>query len=157
MAKITPEKPASKRSKRSTAEPSRQKRSKSALILKSGFVGTKVSGPVQFACTNFDKLLIFHKDGTYKVINIPEKQYFEKAVWVGVADKKTVINVVYKNKETSQSGPNGLSSISSSSTKSTSISMKTVNFCLSPPIPTQPLSFTLPQKLISAFLSKNSP
>jgi topoisomerase-4 subunit A len=66
------------------------------------FVGTKVSGPDQFHCTNFDKLLIVSKDGTYKVVNIPEKQYFDKAIWVGVADKKTIFNVVYKVKETGQ-------------------------------------------------------
>jgi topoisomerase-4 subunit A len=68
----------------------------------SGFAGTKISGSIQFHCTNFDKLLVFHKDGTYKVVNIPEKQYFEGAVWVGVADKKTVMNVIYKMKETGQ-------------------------------------------------------
>ena len=68
----------------------------------SGFAGTKISGPIQVHCTNFDKLLIFHKDGTYKAVNIPEKQYFEHAVWVGVADKKTVVNVVYRVKETGQ-------------------------------------------------------
>ncbi len=68
----------------------------------SGFVGTKVTGSVQLTCTNFDKLLIFFKEGTYKVISIPEKQYFEKVAWVGVADKKTIMSVVYKNKETSQ-------------------------------------------------------
>ncbi len=67
-----------------------------------GFVGTKVSGPVQFTCTNFDKLLVLFKDGTYKVIPMPEKQYVEHAVWVGVADKTTVINVVYTNTETKQ-------------------------------------------------------
>ncbi|HSX37924.1 MAG TPA: DNA topoisomerase IV subunit A [Chlamydiales bacterium] len=68
----------------------------------SSFAGTKITGPIQFHCTNFDKLLIFQKDGTYKAVNIPEKQYFEQAVWVGVADKKTVINVAYKNNETKQ-------------------------------------------------------
>ena len=68
----------------------------------SGFVGTKVSGPEQLECTNFDKLLILYKDGTYTVTNIPEKQYIENVAWVGVADKKTVINVVYKNKDTGQ-------------------------------------------------------
>jgi len=67
---------------------------------KEQFVGTKISGPVQLTCTNFDKLLLFFKDGTYKVINIPEKQYIENVIWVAVADKKTVINVVYKNRET---------------------------------------------------------
>ncbi len=69
---------------------------------KTGFVGTKVSGPTQFTCTNFEKLLIFFEDGTYKVINIPEKHYFEKIAWVGVADKKTIVNVVYKSKLTGQ-------------------------------------------------------
>ena len=29
-----------------------------------------------------------------------EKQYFENAVWAGVADKTTVMSAVYKNKET---------------------------------------------------------
>lgn len=67
-----------------------------------GFVGTKVQGSVQISCTNFDKLLIFQKDGTYRVVNIPEKQYFEGAVWVGLADKKTILSAVYRNKETKQ-------------------------------------------------------
>lgn len=67
----------------------------------SGFVGTKVGGGHTFECTNFDKLLLFFKDGTYTVINIPEKQYVHregnKAVYVGVADKTTVLSVVYKD------------------------------------------------------------
>lgn len=66
-----------------------------------GFVGTKVSG-THFTCTNFDKLLVFYKDGTYKATQIPEKQFFENLIWTGVADKKTILNVVYKNKETQQ-------------------------------------------------------
>ena len=67
-----------------------------------GFIGTKVSGPIQLECTNFDKLILFSKIGTYVVINIPEKQYVENAACVAVADKKTVMNVIYKNKETGQ-------------------------------------------------------
>ncbi|NNM42744.1 MAG: DNA topoisomerase IV subunit A, partial [Chlamydiae bacterium] len=70
--------------------------------LQTSFVGTKISGASELFCTNFDKLLIFHTDGTYKAVNIPEKQYFEKLAWAGVADKKTIMNVVYKNKETGQ-------------------------------------------------------
>lgn len=66
-----------------------------------GFVGTKVAGDNTFECTNFDKLLLFFKDGTYTVINVPEKQYVHhegnKVVYVGAADKKTVIGVVYKD------------------------------------------------------------
>lgn len=67
-----------------------------------GFIGTKVSGSVQLECTNFDKLLIFYKDGTYSVVNIPDKQYIQNVAWVGIADKKTIMNVVYKNTATGQ-------------------------------------------------------
>ncbi len=67
-----------------------------------GFVGTKISGPVELKCTNFDKLLLFFKDGTYKVVNIPEKQFLEGVAWVAIADKKSVMSVVYRNKETQQ-------------------------------------------------------
>lgn len=69
-----------------------------------GFVGTKVPGDHVIECTNFDKLLVMYKDGTYLVINIPEKQYINqegnKIVYVGVADKKTIMNVVYKDPKT---------------------------------------------------------
>lgn len=70
----------------------------------SGFVGTKVTGGESLECSNFDKLLLVFKDGTYSVINIPEKQYVHhegnKVVFVGVADKKTVIGLVYKDPKT---------------------------------------------------------
>lgn len=69
---------------------------------KGGFVGVKVSGSVQFTCTNFDKLLIFYKDGTYVVTSIPDKQYIQNVAWVGIADKKTVMSAIYKNSETKQ-------------------------------------------------------
>jgi topoisomerase-4 subunit A len=67
-----------------------------------GFAGTKVSGPIRLSCTNFDKIVVFSKDGTYKVTNIPEKQYFEEAIWFDIADKKTIVNVVYKTKLSNQ-------------------------------------------------------
>lgn len=67
----------------------------------SGFVGTKVTGDNTFECTNFDKLLLFFKDGSYNVVNVPEKQYVHhegnKVVYVGVADKKTVMAAIYKD------------------------------------------------------------
>lgn len=71
---------------------------------KTGFIGTKVSGDQVIECTNFDKLLILFKDGTYLVINISERQYIHhqdnKVVYAGVADKQTVINVAYRDPET---------------------------------------------------------
>lgn len=68
--------------------------------LKAGFIGTKVTGAESFICTNFDKILTLSKDGFYKVINIPDKQYVENLGLVLTADKKTVISVLYKNKKT---------------------------------------------------------
>lgn len=71
---------------------------------KTGFLGTKVTGAHVFECTNFDKILVMFKDGTYTVTNIPEKQYVNRddnnAIYVGIADKKTVINVAYKDPKT---------------------------------------------------------
>jgi len=69
--------------------------------LKTGFVGTKVSGKETLICTNYDKLLILYEDGTYRIVNIPEKQYMHKtdnqAIYIGIADKETVFSVVYKD------------------------------------------------------------
>lgn len=71
---------------------------------KTGFLGTKVVSDFALECTNFDKLLILFKDGTYKVINIPEKQYIQekgkKIAYVGIADKKAVFSVAYKDPST---------------------------------------------------------
>lgn len=67
-----------------------------------GFIGLKVSGPATFECSTLDKLLLLFSDGTYKVISIPEKQYIHtneaQAVWIGKADKKSVMSVLYTDK-----------------------------------------------------------
>ncbi len=79
------------------------KRVKVALDPATGFVGTKVQEGRVLECTNFDKILLLFDDGTYTVMNIPEKQYVQagkKAVYLGVADKKTVLNVIYHEKGT---------------------------------------------------------
>jgi topoisomerase-4 subunit A len=74
--------------------------------LETGFVGTKVSALRTVECTNFDKLLLLFQDGSYSVINIPEKQYVlrsgQKLVYGGVADKKTVLSAIYKDPKTMQ-------------------------------------------------------
>ncbi len=70
----------------------------------SGFVGTKVTGSHTLECTNFDKLLMLHDDGSYVVTNVMEKQYVNrdmaKVIFVGVADKKTVITALLKDPKT---------------------------------------------------------
>lgn len=72
--------------------------------LSSGFMGLKVTGAKEIECTNYDKLLVLFDNGTYKVINIPEKQYLNtnenKAIYIGVADKETIFAVTYKDPQT---------------------------------------------------------
>lgn len=69
-----------------------------------GFAGTKVTSGHTFEATNFDKLLIIYKDGSYTVMNMPEKHYVnqdgKKAVYAGPADKKTEIMAIYKDPKT---------------------------------------------------------
>lgn len=69
-----------------------------------GFIGTKVKSDINFECTNFDKILIMFKDGTYRVVNVPEKLYLDqderKVIFAGVADKETVFTAAYKDPKT---------------------------------------------------------
>lgn len=71
---------------------------------KTGFIGTKVSSDNSLECTNLDKLLIMYENGTFFVMHVPEKQFVHtkdaKVVWVGVADKTTVLGVVYRDRKT---------------------------------------------------------
>lgn len=70
----------------------------------SGFIGTKVVSKHMLECTNFDKLLVMFKDGSYSVMNIPEKQYMHhqgnKVAYLGISDKKTIISVAYRDPKT---------------------------------------------------------
>lgn len=70
----------------------------------SGFIGTKVPQGKTLSCTNYDKLLILFKDGTYQVISIPEKHYLHQGgaqvAYFGIADKKTVLNTIYRDSKT---------------------------------------------------------
>ncbi len=69
----------------------------------SGFLGMKVSAETMIECTNYDKLLLMYGDGSYKIISIPEKQYIhtqqKPPVWIGVADKTSVFNVIYREQK----------------------------------------------------------
>jgi topoisomerase IV subunit A len=68
-----------------------------------GYIGTKVPGVKRFECSNYDKILLILDNGTFTVINIPEKEYVHnngKVLFVGIADKKTVFRVLYRDKKT---------------------------------------------------------
>lgn len=71
--------------------------------LSKGFVGTSVKGGETLTCTNFDKILAFFDDGTYMAMNIPDKKFVaveqKKLIYVGIADKKTIFNICYKDQK----------------------------------------------------------
>jgi len=71
---------------------------------KKGYVGTSVKGAEEFTCTNFDKILVFLSDGTYKVLNITDRAYLAKPnaniLFCGVADKKQIFTSCYRDPST---------------------------------------------------------
>lgn len=80
-----------------------ERKIKVGVDLKAGFIGTEVSSGSFFECSNFDKLLLMFHDGSYQVINIPEKQYVHhssKVVYAGAVDKAMVISAAYHDPKT---------------------------------------------------------
>lgn len=70
-----------------------------------GYLGTAVSGgQVAAEVSSFDRILVIRHNGTYSVIDVPDKVFVDKnAWWIGIADKevlsKTVFTILYKEKE----------------------------------------------------------
>lgn len=69
-----------------------------------GFVGEKVKTGQIINCSNLDKIVVFFSNGEFKVINPIEKEYLppkgSKIVFAGVADKKTIVRVLYYDPKT---------------------------------------------------------
>lgn len=71
-----------------------------------GYLGTSVTAGITVAQVSpFDRILVLRNNGTYSVIDLPEKVFVgEHAWWIGIADKeelsKTVFSVIYKEAET---------------------------------------------------------
>ena len=72
-----------------------------------GFVGTGLKKD-EFVCncSDLDDIIIFYRDGKYKVVRVAEKLFVGKNVlWLGVfkkSDKRTIYNVIYRD---GKSGP----------------------------------------------------
>ena len=72
-----------------------------------GFIGTGLKKD-EFVCncSDIDDIIIFYRDGKYKVVRVAEKLFVGKNVlWLGVfkkSDKRTIYNVVYRD---GKSGP----------------------------------------------------
>jgi topoisomerase-4 subunit A len=67
-----------------------------------GFIGTGLKKD-EFVCncSDIDDIILFYKDGKYKVVRVAEKLFVGKNVmWLGVfkkSDKRTIYNVVYRD------------------------------------------------------------
>ncbi len=67
-----------------------------------GFIGTGLKKDEYVCnCSDIDDIILFYKDGKYKVVRVAEKLFVGKNVlWLGVFkknDKRTIYNVVYRD------------------------------------------------------------
>jgi len=76
---------------------------KVAYDRESGYVGYKVSGEeYKLECTKFDKLLLVFKDGTYKVVELPEKLFIgQDLVFCALPDRDRVFTCAYTDRDAS--------------------------------------------------------
>jgi topoisomerase IV subunit A len=68
-----------------------------------GYVGYKVSGEeFKLDCTKFDKILLVFKDGTYKVIDLPEKMFVGPELYFcGLPERDRVFTCAYTDRNAS--------------------------------------------------------
>ncbi len=61
-----------------------------------GYLGSAVKSEVQFECSDYDRLVIFQKDGTYRIIRVPEKLFIGMNIErIDKVDTKEVFNLIY--------------------------------------------------------------
>lgn len=70
-----------------------------------GFIGTALKDSEQlFTCSDIDDIIVFSRDGKYKVVKVQDKLYVgPDVIHVGLfkkGDKRTVYNVIYRNGKT---------------------------------------------------------
>jgi topoisomerase-4 subunit A len=68
-----------------------------------GYVGYKVSGEeFKLECTKFDKILVVFKDGTYKVVDLPEKMFVGPELYFcGLPERERVFTCAYTDRNAS--------------------------------------------------------
>ena len=69
----------------------------------SGYVGYKANGEeFKLECTKFDKLLLVFKDGTYKVIELPEKLFIgQDLIFCALPERDRVFTCAYTDRDAS--------------------------------------------------------
>jgi topoisomerase-4 subunit A len=64
-----------------------------------GLFGSQVKTDCEmtFPCSEYDKILLIHKDGRYKVIKVPDKIFVDNDIyWAGKIEGETVFNLLYR-------------------------------------------------------------
>jgi len=62
-----------------------------------GFVGTGVKGEVSFDASEYDRIVAFFRDGTYRVLPVTEKHFLGKEVaFCGIQDRDRVYTAAYR-------------------------------------------------------------
>ena len=65
-----------------------------------GYLGYAVNGNALFDVSQFDRVLVIRKDGTYSVMDVPDKLFVDKGMLhCGFIDKDLVFNTVYRDKK----------------------------------------------------------
>ena len=67
---------------------------------KNCYIGTSVKSEERSRCNEYDHLLCIERDGTYKVINIPDKIFVGRLYYFGKYDKKQIYYIAYSEKKT---------------------------------------------------------
>ncbi len=68
--------------------------------IKTGFLGHQVKGDdgFNFTCSEYDKILLIFKNGSYKIVPIVDKLFLDSELaWMGKVKKDLLFNVIYKN------------------------------------------------------------
>ena len=61
-----------------------------------GYLGSALKSDIQFVCSDYDRLVIFQNDGTYRVIRVPEKLFIGTNVYhVAKVDLEEIFNLIY--------------------------------------------------------------
>lgn len=64
-----------------------------------GYVGFNVEGDTMFNCSSLDKLIIVSADGSYRVVQPPEKLFVDKMLYCKIYDRDKVMTAIYKHKD----------------------------------------------------------
>ncbi|NKB69408.1 MAG: DNA topoisomerase IV subunit A [Candidatus Latescibacteria bacterium] len=65
---------------------------------KTGYLGYTIEGTKQLDVSTYDRVLVVRKDGTYSVIDVPDKLFVGQGMlYCGFIDKDLVFNILYKD------------------------------------------------------------